>query len=222
MQWVEASVAVIVASLLPLVVALASRVAFGERLGTLGLAGLVTGFAGVLVIMAARVSSGLDPRGLGLLAVGVAALAAATLLVRGGLPRGNLLMVVGLQMLVGAAVLLPAAILFDPFRVTWTLPLGLAFAYTTIFPGILATLIWFWLVRRIGATRASAFHFLNPFLGVGVAALVLGETLTLRDAAGVAIVTAGLAAVQFSRRPAPAAEAASPGAAPAAGSARSR
>ena len=57
--------------------------------------------------------------------------------------------------------------------------LVLAFAYTTLVPGLAATVVWFWLVNRIGATRAATFHFLNPFFGVAVAAAFLGETLGL-------------------------------------------
>ncbi len=200
MQTVEASVAVIVASVLPLVVAAANWAFFGERLGWLGIAGLVVGVAGVAVIMGARIAGGIDPFGLGLMIVGVAALAAATLLVRGALPRGNLLMIVGLQMLVGSVALIPAALLAGEWEVRWTAPMLVAFAYTTLVPGILATLVWFWLVRRIGTTQAATFHFLNPFLGVAVAALVLGEALGPRDVLGVVVVAAGILAVQLSRR----------------------
>ena len=39
--------------------------------------------------------------------------------------------------------------------------------------------MWFTLVNRIGAVKASTFHFLNPFFGVAVAALLLGEKLDL-------------------------------------------
>lgn len=199
MQWVEASIAVIVASLLPLAVALANRVFFGEGLAPLGIAGLVLGLAGVALIMEGRIAGGVDPLGLLFLAVALAALTAATLLVRGGLPAGSLLMVVGLQMLVGAAVLLPLAVVLETWAVRWSPALVIAFAYTTLFPGIVATLVWFWLVKRIGPTRAAAFHFLNPFLGVGIAALVLGEALSPLDMAGVAVVAAGILAVQLSR-----------------------
>lgn len=202
MQWVEASLAVIVASLLPLVVALASLVFFGERLAWLGVAGLVTGFAGVLIIMAGRADAGsLDPAGLALMVGGLLSLAAATLLLRDALPKRDLLMMVGLQMLVGAATLFPLALALERWEVDWTLTLGLAFAYTTLVPGLAATLVWFWLVRKVGPTRAATFHFLNPFLGVAVAALVLGERLGLRDLLGVAVVAAGILAVQLSRRP---------------------
>ena len=66
-------------------------------------------------------------------------------------------------------------------------------------PGLIATLIWFWLVGQIGATRAATFHFLNPVFGVAIAAVLLGEGLSWVDALGVAIVAAGILAVQLSR-----------------------
>jgi hypothetical protein len=35
--------------------------------------------------------------------------------------------------------------------------------------------VWFELVGRIGAVKAATFHFLNPFLGVAISAIVLDE-----------------------------------------------
>ena len=81
----------------------------------------------------------------------------------------------------------------------WTPRLALAFVYTTLVPGLLATWVWFLLVARIGAVRAAAFHFLNPFFGVATAALLLGESLTIWDVGGVVIMAAGILAVQLSR-----------------------
>ena len=81
---------------------------------------------------------------------------------------------------------------------TWQL--GAAFLYTTLVPGLSATLVWFLLVRRIGAVKAATFHFLNPFLGVAIAAVILGEALGLSDILGVIIIAAGILAVQMSRQ----------------------
>ncbi|MCF6306142.1 MAG: EamA/RhaT family transporter, partial [Rhodobacteraceae bacterium] len=53
---------------------------------------------------------------------------------------------------------------------------------------------------RIGTIRAASFHFLNPFLGVAIAALVLSESLTYRDLLGVLVISAGIVAVQMGRR----------------------
>jgi probable blue pigment (indigoidine) exporter len=196
---VEASVAVVVASTLPLLVAALDRVVFGARLSPLAVGGLAAGLVGVLVITAARLGAGLDPLGLAYCVGAVLALAVATLTVRGASAGGNLWIVVGLQMLVGSAALLPVSLLLETWEVTWTAAMIGAFWYTVLVPGLAATMIWFWLVGRIGATRAASFHFLNPFLGVAIAAVVLGEPVTLRDLVGVAIIMAGILAVQLSR-----------------------
>lgn len=199
MQSVEASLATIIASTMPLLVALAGWTLMGERVSALGAAGLAAGLAGVVLIMGARLQAGSDPVGILICASAVVALTIATLSVRGATSGGNVLMVVGLQMAVGAAALAVPAAIFETWDVAWTVPLGLAFVYTTLVPGLLATFTWFTLVRHAGAVRAATFHFLTPFFGVLIAALVLGEALRLQDMIGVAIIMAGILAVQLSK-----------------------
>ncbi|MGI9510504.1 MAG: EamA family transporter, partial [Geminicoccaceae bacterium] len=73
-----------------------------------------------------------------------------------------------------------------------------AFIYITIVPGVIATLVWFHLVRRVGAIQAAAYHFLNPAFGVIIASLLLAETISLLDGFGVAIIMASILMVQLS------------------------
>lgn len=200
---IDASMVVILASLLPLLVAGANRLFFGQRLSVPGLVGLLAGVAGIFVIMQHRLATGSDPVGIGLTLLGVGALAAATLLVGNAFGRNrNLLMIVGLQMLVGGVTLSILSLLIETWLVNWTTQLVLAFTWTTLAPGLFATLLWFQLVGRIGATRAATFHFLNPFFGVAIAAALLGEQLTLSDAVGVGIIMLAILVVQLSARPA--------------------
>ena len=200
MQWVEASMAAIIASAMPLMVALASWLIFRERLGPLGIIGLIAGTAGVVLIMGARISGGADPLGVLFCLTGVLALTFATLAIRGATSGGNFLMIVGLQMLIGAFALAIVALAVETPRINPSWPLLFAFLYTTLVPGLLATLVWVMLLDRIGAIRAATFHFLNPVFGVGIAALLLGERLTTMDMIGVAIITAGILAVQLARQ----------------------
>ena len=202
MQTVQASLAAIIAATMPLLVALASWLLFRERLKPLGIAGLMAGVLGVGLIMGTRISEGVDLYGVALCAIGVIALTVATLALRGATSGGNFMMVVGLQMLVGSSILLVAALLFENIYFNPTLPLALAFAYTTLFPGLIATFIWVLLLNRIGPLRAATFHFLNPVFGVAVASVLLGERLGPMDMVGVLIVTLGILAVQLSRQPA--------------------
>ena len=199
MQWVEAGFASIIASTMPLIVAFAIWTVFRERLPALGIAGLALGFVGVVIIMQARLTAGVDLTGTLLCVIAAVALSVATLMVRGASSGGNLMMIVGLQMFVGAIVLAVASALTETIRVDLTTELVLAFIYTTLFPGLLATWIWFALVGRIGAVKAATFHFLNPFFGVAIAALVLGESLSVRDMIGVAVIALGILAVQLAR-----------------------
>ena len=200
MQRFEASLASIIASAMPLIVGLASALFLGERLGKIGWIGLVAGFIGVALIMGARMSNGIDVVGIIFCIIGVTALAIAALTVHATSSKGNVFMVVGIQMLIGSLALFIPAILFEVPHFTWTGSLLAAFSYTVLMPGIFATIIWFLLVDRIGATRASTFHFLNPFFGVAIAAVVLDEQLTYTDIIGVLIVMAGIFAVQMSRQ----------------------
>ncbi len=201
MQTVEAGLASIIASTMPLLVALSTWLIFREKLGALGIAGLAAGFVGVTLIMGSRISAGVDLYGVALCGIGVMALAFATLALRGAMSGGNFLMVVGLQMLVGAATLFVVALAVETPRINPTWPLLFAFIYTTLVPGLAATLVWFLLVNRIGAIRAATFHFLNPVFGVAIAAVLLGERLGPRDILGVAIITLGILAVQLARQP---------------------
>ena len=199
MQWVEASAASIIASTLPLMVALAGFLFMGDRLKPLAIAGLLAGFGGVVLIMGARFSGGLDPVGVALCVLGAVALTIATLALRGASSGGNVMMVVGLQMLVGSVALIGPSLAFETIHITWTWRLVGAFAYTTLVPGLTATWVWFKLVQRIGAVRGATFHFLNPFFGVAIASALLGEGLGVADVIGVAIIMAGILAVQLSK-----------------------
>lgn len=198
MQTIEASLATIIASTLPLIVA-AAGAAMGERLRPLAIIGLIAGFLGALIIMGGRLDTGGNGTGIALAVAGVTALAAATLVLRSAMPSGNMLMVVGAQMLVGSIALFPASLALETWEITWSWQLVTAFAYMVFLPGLAATLIWFELVRLIGPTRAATFHFLNPFFGVLIAATLLSEPLVSRDMVGVAIIMAGILAVQMSR-----------------------
>ena len=101
MQTIEASVASIIASSMPLMVALAGWLVFRETLPFLGIVGLVFGVLGVSLIMGLRIEAGVELQGLVLCLIAAMALTVATLSVRGAVSGGNVMMIVGLQMIVG-------------------------------------------------------------------------------------------------------------------------
>jgi probable blue pigment (indigoidine) exporter len=200
MQTIEASLASIIASVMPLAVGFSGWLIFGERLSRLGILGLFAGAFGVTLIMGVRLQSGADLLGIILCIIGVISLTIATMTMRGASSGGNLLMIVGLQMLVGSVLLAVPGFLFEQPTVALSSNLIIAFAYTVFMPGLVATFIWFWLVGRIGAVKAATFHFLNPFFGVAIAAIFLGESLRFSDIVGVVVIMAGILSVQLARQ----------------------
>ncbi len=201
MQSIEAGLASIIAATMPLIVAFLGWLVMGEKLRPMGVLGLGLGLLGVAIIMGARLNGDSDLLGIALCFIAALALAIATLTVRGASSGGNVMMIVGLQMLVGAVTLG----LISPFFEVWHLGFSAraywAFLYTVLVPGIVATWIWFLLVDRIGAVRAATFHFLSPFLGVAIGALLLGERFGAGDVIGVGIIMLGILAVQLSKVP---------------------
>lgn len=198
-QWVQASVVVTLASMLPLLVALARWLFYAERLPGLGMLGLAVGVSGVLIMVSDKLATGTNPMGVLASLVGVTALAAATLLVGGKLVNNrNMLMIIGLQMLVGAVTLLPISAVFETWTVNWTWSLAVSFIYLVLVAGLLATALWFALVSAIGPTPAATFHFLNPFFGVAIAAIILGDPLPPSMIIGVITIMVGILAVQLS------------------------
>jgi drug/metabolite transporter (DMT)-like permease len=185
---------------MPLLVAFAGWVFLKDSLPVMSILGLIFGMVGVVIIMSSRINSGIDFYGVTFCIIAAIALTVATLSIKSMSSGENLLMVVGLQMLVGAVPLTIASALTETLHINVTAGLITAFIYTTLAPGLLATWIWFKLVARIGATRAATFHFLNPLIGVTIAAIVLGESLSQYDIIGVIVIMVGILAVQLSRQ----------------------
>lgn len=193
MTSIDAGLAAIIASALPLIVAALAPTLIGERVGVVQAAGLAVGFCGVIWIMSDRILGGVSGAGVVLAILGAVALSFATLTVKRGQFGTGLLMVVACQMFVGAVGCVPIALLLEDVTAFDLQPVAIAaFVYQVVFPGIVATLVWFALVGRLTATGASAFHFLNPMLGVGFAWALLGEPLSAADAVGVALVALGI------------------------------
>ena len=199
MQWIDASIAAIIASSMPLLVALLGWLFLGQRLSFVGILGLGVGFVGVILVMGFRMSAGINELGLIYCILGALALSIATLAVRNTNSEGNLLVIVGYQMLIGGGSLFIFSIIFETYIIDLNMKLLLAFIYTTLAAGLIATVVWFWLVNEIGAVKAATFHFLNPFFGVSIAALILGESLSVSDYFGVLIITIGILLVQTSK-----------------------
>jgi drug/metabolite transporter (DMT)-like permease len=168
---------------------------FGERLTARRLVGLVAGFVGVAILASGKTS------GAGVTQAALAGTAAAVCygfginLVRRyltGLPPAA---VAAANLLTGAVLLAPFALYAWPAHSipapSWLSPVLLGVLCTGV-----AFVLYYRLIARIGAARASTVTYLIPLFGVVWAWLILGEPLTATMAAAGALILAGVAISQ--------------------------
>jgi drug/metabolite transporter (DMT)-like permease len=106
-------------------------------------------------------------------------------------------MTTALQLLCAAVVLFPMACVFEGLpHAHWSPRLVASFAYVVLVMSVGGSLLWFWLLERGEASRVSAFYFLTPVFGLGIAFALLGEPVGVRDLGGLAAIVCGIALVQ--------------------------
>ena len=160
--------------------------------------GVMTGLAGVAVMIGPEALGGLDAATWGQIAVIAAALSYACAGVYGRRFSGQSPMVIACGQLVCSSLLmLPLALFLDrpwtldpPSILTWAAVLGIALPGTA-----LAYLIYFRLLASAGATNLLLVTILIPVSAVLLGAVFLGERLDPQQLPGIALIVLGLAAI---------------------------
>jgi len=194
LRTISAGLNALIVSANPVFTAALAALLLGEAMTWRKALGLVLGVAGVAVIVAHRISVGADsPVGI-LYSVGaLASIVAGTILFKQLAPRGNLWIGNGIQNLAGGLAVTPFAVAFsDAGDIVPSLRLVAALAFLVILGSIVAYLLWFRLLSELGATAASAYHFMMPPLGMLFGWMVLGEHVAVRDLFGIVPVALGI------------------------------
>lgn len=175
---------------------LIARVVLGERIsGWLWLA-VALAFAGLMLVVAPwDVEGALAPRLWAILSG--FGWAAGTVAVRYFQGRSSLDMraALGWQLLVGSVPFLVLAALLPLPPTDWTIPYALMLGWTAVIAVAVAFVMWMAILRYVSAGTASLNMFAVLVIALLAAVLVFDERLPLRDWAGIALISAGLAIV---------------------------
>lgn len=187
----------------PLFVAILGRIFFGERVPLLGAAGLVAGFAGIVLMVSTQLGGIADTGdfalGMVLSLVGALAWALGVLVTKRLFTRHPDLDMVGFttaQYLVGAAAALVLAFAIDGTADTaWgAANLWWAVAWIALGASAIATLTFFGALRRMSAASVTAWQFLAPVVAV-IVEIVYGDVPTGIVLTGMGLAIAGVALV---------------------------
>lgn len=173
----------------PIIATVLDRLTGGEHLSVVRVAGLIVGLAGVAVLAGPELTGGNAWSATEVLLVATCYAIAPLVAAR------HLSDVPALPLTaacLGAAALiyaLPAALTWPdaipPARILAALA-GLAVLCTAI-----AFILFFALIREVGAARAVVFTYINPAVALAAGVMVLGEPLTPGYLAGLALILAG-------------------------------
>lgn len=190
---IAAKVAILQATA-PLFAALVGHLWLNERIGRLRMLGLAIGFAGVVLLVWGRFEMTLTGTGPAILA----ALAASAIWgLSGNFARVRMAGIDPIAMTFGnlgiaGLSLLPFAILWWPEQAP-SLRAWLEVLFLGVASSGLGFMLYFWLLKRIGAVRAISVTFLNPPVAMVAGALYLGEGITLQMFIGCAVILVGTA-----------------------------
>jgi len=192
LQTVRPQVVIVIVSCAPLATSIISAWWGIEPLSPIKLLGATLGLVGVVVISGITSGTTVDIWGILMATAGMLAFASGTVFFRG---RGASLPVLQAnfwQSIAGATVLLPIALVFGQPLVMPSTNTMIAVAHLVLIVTIGGMSLWLVLIRVSGAATASAYHLLNPFFGVLLAYLILGEPLRTTDFTGAALIAFGL------------------------------
>jgi len=193
-RWLTSSMVGVLVATVPLtVVVVAPLFGVHETLGARRLIGLVTGFAGVIVLLGFDTIAGaaewLAVAGLVLAIVGYAA---GPLVVQRYLKGVDEIGAVAVSLGVASVILLPVALA--------TLPRQMPSALSLTSIGILgiictasAMLLYFYVIHAAGAARASVVAYISPAIAAVLGVVVLHEHFGVGIAAGLALILLGSA-----------------------------
>jgi drug/metabolite transporter (DMT)-like permease len=166
------------------------------------LLGVVAGIAGTCLIVGVEALGGIGEELLAQLAIVAATICYAGAAIFGrGFKQLDPIMPAAGSLICGAAILVPLSLALDrPWTLAPSAESVLALLALAVFSTALAFVIYFRLVGTLGSVGTTAQAYLRVPIGVAIAAVLLGETLSTTAWIGLACVIAGVAAMTIPAR----------------------
>ncbi len=158
-------------------------------------AGILLGFAGLIVIFGDDLNLGSTTASLGILAVVASAFLNAAVAV-GVKKYGQHIDPVFINLIpmaLGAVTLLATSFFIEDWHsLAFNLSNVIAIVYLAVFGSVIAFVIYFYLLKHISVVLLSMTSFITPLLAIGSGALVLGERFPSGTLIGSAMILGGV------------------------------
>ena len=198
MEYISGGLASIIVALVPLFIALFSMwLSKRTKITRWMVAGLVIGFAGVLLIFSdyvGEMKSGSFVLGVVLAIISVLSWSFGTVYTSNKKPVVDILFGVGLQMLIAGIIMLVVCAFTGNYINLASAGQGswLALIYLIVFGSLIAYSAFVFAINKLPATQVSVYAYINPVVAVGLGWLLLSEKLNLIMVLGMIVTLSGV------------------------------
>jgi drug/metabolite transporter (DMT)-like permease len=199
----QAGRAVIVGFTMPLWATIASSLILGEKVTVQKILGLLLGLTGLFILLQPQlVAVGDKPLGIFFMLGGAISWGTGTALLKYFKWTMPTVLLTGWQLMIGSLPVIAGTILLEPSPAISQLSLNavLAMLYVIVFPMLFCHWAWFTVVGIFPASVAAISTLAIPVVGVLSSAVVLGESLGVREGTALVLVIAAMGIVLLWRR----------------------
>jgi drug/metabolite transporter (DMT)-like permease len=199
----QAGRAVIVGFTMPLWATIASSLILGEKVTVQKILGLLLGLTGLFILLQPQlVAVGDKPLGIFFMLGGAISWGTGTVLLKYFKWTMPTVLLTGWQLMIGSLPVIAGTILLEPSPAISQLSLNavLAMLYVIVFPMLFCHWAWFTVVGIFPASVAAISTLAIPVVGVLSSAVVLGESLGVREGTALVLVITAMGIVLLWRR----------------------
>ena len=197
-SYMQAGRAVIVGFTMPLWASIASISLLGEKLSFQKIFGLLSGLTGLFVLLQPQLASVEDnPAGVAFMLGAAVSWGTGTAFLKYFKWTIPTVLLTGWQLIIGSLPVIAGALLFEPsLDISRLSPNAvLAMLYVIVFPMLFCHWAYYTVVGIFPASVAAISTLAIPVIGVLSSAVVLGETLGIREGAALVLVIAAVGVV---------------------------
>ena len=198
LEYISGGLAAIIVALVPLFIALFNAWYSGKRKPGNGMmAGLLIGFAGILLIFSDYRNEWKQPGflfGAGLALVSVLSWSFGTVYCARQKSGTRILFSAGLQMLIAGAIMLPVCMLTGRYSnlAETGVKAWAALLYLIVFGSLIAYSAYVYALKTLPPSRVALYAYINPLVAVAMGWLLLAEKMNGVMVLGIAVTLAGV------------------------------
>jgi len=195
MQFVDSGKTSVLVYTMPIFVTIISHFKLDEKINIYKMVGLIFGLLGLLFILGLEITNSDTKVIFGELLILMSALSwgLANVFSKIRFKNIDVIHMNAWQLIIGALFLFVLSLILEPnYPVEWSNKALLSLLFNGLFSTAFTFVVWFWVLKKINASKASMALMFVPLLGIIFGSLQLGENITISIVVGSFLICAGI------------------------------